>query len=213
MVQQPNLVKKVRTDYSKVKLGKTKVKVPKLNIAQKKQKIRVKKSSSQIPVSVLINILINNSVENIKREAKEKSSEQTDKSYSIIKDNKDENIGGYGTSSKNYGGIQASYADYEKIFNHVGKFRAYGMYKSFANPDGQTNAEKGFSMASAETMDKAASHIKYFRLSGREFGVGAGGYDTMSMVPMGGMDIAEWQEFKMWFLLDKVAYYLKRKTA
>ena len=33
----------------------------------------------------------------------------------------------------------------------------------------------------------------------------------MSMVPMGGMNSAEWEEFKMWFQLDKVAYYLKRK--
>ena len=68
-------------------------------------------------------------------------------------------------------------------------------------------------MASSETMDEAARHIKYLRSSSREFGVGAGGIDAMSMVPMGGMNSAEWEEFKMWFQLDKVAYYLKRKIA
>ncbi|HLC61850.1 MAG TPA: hypothetical protein VJI52_02435 [Candidatus Nanoarchaeia archaeon] len=207
------LAEKIRKDFSKVKIIKSRIKVPRLKITSKKQRAKAQKPSSQIPISTLINIFIRNSIETARKEAKEKSPAQTGKVYSIIKDNKDENIGGYGTVSKNYGGIQTSYVDYEKIFSHVGKFRAHGMYQSFANSDGQNNAEKGFSMASVETMDKAAAHIKYFRHGGREFGVGAGGYDTMSMVPMGGMDIAEWQEFKMWFLLDKVAYYLKRKTA
>ena len=207
------LMDKVKQDFLKVKVGKSRIKVPRLKITPKKQRAKAQKPSSKIPISTLINIMIKNSIENARKEAKEKSPAQIGKIYSIIKDNKDENIGGYGTASRNYGGIQASYVDYEKIFSHVGKFRAHGMYQSFANSDGQNNAEKGFTMASVETMDKAAAHIKYFRPSGREFGVGAGGIDSMSMVPMGGMDVAEWQEFKMWFLLDKVAYYLKRKTA
>src|SRR3989338_6596071 len=210
---EKTLAEKVKMDFSKIKVGKSRIKVQKLKITSKKQRAKAQKPSPQVPISTLVNIFIRNSIETAREEAKEKPPAQTVKIYSIIKDNKEENIGGYGTVSKNYGGIQASYVDYEKIFSHVGKFKAQGMYQPFANSDGQNNAEKGFSMASADTIDKAAAHIKYFRHGGREFGVGAGVYDTMSMVPMGGMDVAEWQEFKMWFLLDKVAYYLKRKTA
>ena len=208
-----NLAEKVRIDCSEINFGKAKIKVPKLGIAPKKQRIKAKKASSQIPISTLINILIKNSIENAKMESKEKPQLQKDKNYRIIKGHKDENIGGYGTVSKNYGGIQASYVDYEKIFSHVGKFKARGMYESFANSDGQISAEKEFSLASVETMDKAAVCIKYLRPSGREFGIAGSGIDVVGNVPIAGMDGAEWAEFKMWFLLDKVAYYLKRKTA
>lgn len=199
--------------FSRVKLGKSRIKVPKLKARPRRQKFVVKRQPSQIPVSVLVNMLIKKSLEDARKESEKKAANSEERTYRVIKEDKDANIGGYGATSRSYGAIQAAYTDYEKIFSHIGKFRAKGMYESLDNSTGQTSGEMGFSLASVETMDKAASHIKYFRPSGREFGIAGSGIDIVGNVPVAGMDGAEWAEFKMWFLLDKVAYYLKRKTA
>ena len=122
---EKTLAEKVKMDFYKIKVGKSRIKVPKLKITSKKQRAKAQKPSSQIPISTLINIFIRNSIETARKEAKEKSPAQTGKVYSIIKDNKDENIGGYGTVSKNYGGIQTSFVDYEKNFIPFGKIKAH----------------------------------------------------------------------------------------
>ena len=197
--------------YSKIKLKKAVVKVPKLKV--KRKKIGNSRINDKIPTSSVINILIKAAVEKEKREKKEKVVEK-EKSYKILKDEKPAGHGGYGTVAKSYGtSPRTSYVDYEKLFSYLGKFRAKGAYQSLNGSNSQNNGDKGFALISSETMDKATRHIKYLRLPGREFGVGAGGIDSISLVPMGGMDSAEWEEFKLWFQLDKVAYYLKRKMA
>ena len=119
--------------------------------------------------------------------------------------------GGYGAVSKSYGmSPHSSYVDYEKIFSYLGKFRANGAYDSFEGRDSPGNG-KTFS-ASAETRDNTVKHIKYFSAPGREFGRGEGA-DLTSLVPIAGMNSGEWEDFKLWFQLEKVAYALKRKIA
>ncbi|MBI2655487.1 hypothetical protein HYX06_03630 [Candidatus Woesearchaeota archaeon] len=210
---------KILRNSSVIKLNKSLVKVPKLTaIKRKKSNIKKtlsKKNEGDIPTSALINILIKNAVENEKNNKKEKKIiSEEGKAYALIKDENAQSIGGYGTIPKSYGiSANSSYIDYEKLFSYLGKFRAKSPYQSLNNSNPQNNGDDGFALASGEIMDKAARHIKYLRSSSREFGVGAGGIDAMSMVPMGDMSAAEWAEFKLWFQLDKVAYYLKRKIA
>lgn len=213
------LANKILRNSSVIRINKSLVKVPKLT-AGKRKKADIKKSLSKkndgnIPTSALINILIKNAVENAKKNKKEREIiSEENKAYTSIKEENAQNIGGYGTVSKSYGITpHSSYIDYGKLFSYLGKFRARSPYQSLNDSNQQNKGENGFALASSETMDKAARHIKYLRSSSREFGVGAGGIDALSMVPMGDMSAGEWAEFKLWFQLDKVAYYLKRKIA
>ena len=207
------MAERISSSISRVKIKKTSVKVPKLKV-KKEKSIKPKKEDS-FPISSIVNILIKSAIDKTKKERKEKVAVDEDKSYILKKGERELVVnGGYGTVSKGYGNApNSSYVDYGKLFSYLGKFRAKGAYQSLNGSNLQNNGNNGFALASSETMDKATRHIKYLRPSGREFGVGAGGIDSISLVPMGGMDAAEWEEFKLWFQLDKVAYYLKRKMA
>ena len=207
------LAERVMRNFSRIKIKKASIRVPKLRV--RKQNIPMPKKT-ETPISSIVRIIIKNAEEEAKKIVKEESDNESDDDTSVIspKDEKSQAIGGYGTISRNYGAApQKSYVDYDKIFSYLGKFRANGAYKPLNDSNSQNNGDKGFSLISSETMDQGTRHIKYLRPSTREFGVGAGGIDAMSMVPIGGMDSAEWEEFKLWFQLDKVAYYLKRKMA
>lgn len=208
MVQESSLVEKVRADYSKVKLGKAKIKVPRLKLNTKKQKISARKLSSQIPVSTLINFLIKNSIGAARLEAKEKLKTDADKTYRIIKVDREENFGGYGTSSKNYGSlIHAPYVDYGKLFGYLGILKARNAYDNSDSSAGPKNPDaSGFQLVSSEAIEKGARFVRYMKHPTIDL-------NTSSLVPIAGMDSGEWENFKLWKQLDPVMYLLRTTTS
>ena len=203
-----NLAEKVKGDFTIVKLSKAEVKIPKLKIRPKKEKIKPKNPSPKIPVSLLIDILIKNSVENSRKESKEKSILQSNEPYILIKDDKDENIGGYGTSSKHYSGtIHPSYINYGKLFGYLGSFNARNTYDpesplEFLN---KSQDATSLTLVDVQTMEKGKNHVRYFNSKGI--------IDKTSLVPIAGMNSAEWEQFKLFMRLDTVMYLLKISTA
>lgn len=206
------LIKKTLADvvrrFSKIKLKKANVKVPKLRVRKEDNSKTTKDNKVSIPS--IINILIKSAVENAKKERKKKIAAEEDKSYSLVKDNKEAKFNrDYDTVSKDYGNeSHASYIDYGKLFSYLGKFRAQSAYENMGNHLELSDkpAESGsFALIDKETMDKGTRHVKYF----------AGGYDlnTLSLVPVAGMSSSEWEQFKLWMKLDPVIYRLKTSTS
>ena len=203
------LMDKVERNFSKIKVGKSGIKVPRLKVNSKKQKISAKKSFPQIPISTLINIFIRNSIETARREAKEKSPAQTGKIYSIVKDDKEEHIGGYGTAPKNYGSlIRPPYVDYGKLFGYLGSFKARSAYESSGVNDALKtgSGDSGFGLIDGSTVEKGARFVRYMKHPTIDL-------NMSSLVPIMGMDSQEWEKFKLWKQLDPVMYLLKTTTS
>jgi len=197
---------KILNGFSKIRVKKASIKVPRLSI--KKNKAAKLKNDDSIPVSSIINILIKTAVEKAKRERKEKPVEN-DKEYNVLKDNKQIAHGGYGASSKGYGtSSHASYVDYGKLFSYLGKFRSQSAYENMGNHVEALNkaAESGsFVLADKETMDKGARYVRYFNSKTP--------IDKTSLVPIAGMNSAEWEQFKWFMRLDTAMYLLKISTS
>ena len=201
------LADRIKMDFSKVNLKKAAVKVPKLKV--RKRKVTSLKSDDKIPISSIIQILIKNAVQKAKNDRKEKSVEE-DKSYKILKDEKDLTFnGGYGTVSKGYGATpHTTYVDYGKLFGYLGKFKSQSPYENMAEHLGTLNkaTESGsFALVDRETMDKGARYVKYFHSKTP--------IDKTSLVPIAGMSSAEWEEFKRFMRFDTVMYLLKTSTS
>lgn len=185
------------------KIKKIKVKVPKLPV--RKTKPAKKQMGNSIPASVIINIMIKAALEKAKSEKKEKQADGY-KKYNLIKE-ENEAPGGYGTASKNYGtSTSTPYVDYGKLFSYLGKFRAKGAYESIipAQSSGISIESKSFELVGREAMDKGARYVKYMFPHGADF-LG----NLTSLVPVAGMNSAEWEQFKLWMQLDPVMYKLK----
>ena len=193
--------------YSEIKLKKTSVRVPKLKL--KKEKIAKRKIDDKIPISSIINILIKNAVEKAKKEPEKPQIEN--KKYKILEDSGPTENGGYGTIQKNYGiSPNSSYVDYEKLFSYLGKFRAKSPYEnsdSTAN-SGNSREDSAFSLIGLETIEKGSRYVKYLFPKGADF------HATLtSLVPVAGMNSAEWEQFKLWVKIDPVMYALKTTTS
>lgn len=202
------LVERVIRDFSKVRLDKATVKVPRLKAVRQKQ---AKPKAESIPISSIVSIMIKNAVEKAKRERKEKTIEEG-KSYKIVKDGKELLFnGGYGTVAKGYGSApHTSYVDYGKLFSYLGSFRAQSGFENF---DGQTSTEiinkmmeqdNKFYLVDREVIDNGVRSIKYFT-HGQVVG-------ELSAVPMGGINSADWEKFKLWKMVDYVMFNLKMST-
>lgn len=211
-MKNKTLAEKVSRSFSKVKLKKASVKVPKLKVGSGKQ--RRPKIDDEMPTSSIISILIRSAVERAKREKKEKK-QQDFKNYSAVKEERVPIVnGGYGTISKHYGASHgASYADYGKLFSYLGKFKAKGPYENRAEHLKALNKleqDRGFVLIDADTLDKGARDVKYLYHPGR--------FDmytalTSLVAPMGDMSSAEWEQFKLTMIIDKVMYSFKTRTA
>ncbi len=201
------LADKVLKDFSKVKIKKIFVKVPKLRI--KKNKVAKSKPDDKIPISAIINILIKNSIEKAKREKKEKTLAEEDESYTSLKDERHSIInGGYGAVSKGYGAFHTSYVDYGKLFSYLGKFKSQNAYENMAEHVGVINRSldsNSFTLVDRETMDKGKFYVRYVNSKIP--------IDKTSLVPIAGMNSAEWEQFKMWMRLDTTMYLLKTSTS
>lgn len=199
---------KVSSNFSKVRLRKAIVKVPRIRV--KKEKAAKSKKGDAIPVSSIIGIMIKNAVEKAKRERKGKVGSEENRIYAILKDDKELNTnGGYGTASKSYGNIpRTSYVDYEKLFSYLGKFKSQSAYENMDNPMDVLNKsiESGsFTLIDRETMEKGKTYVRYFNSKIP--------IDKSSLVPIAGMNSAEWEQFKMWMRLDTAMYLLKISTS
>ena len=128
-------------------------------------------------------------------------------------ENKEEKVhGGYG-SIKHYFGISpyTNYANYDKIWSHLGRFRSYGAYELIENENSVVmgNGESTRQMISKETMEKAAKHFKYFVM-----GEVAG--DIGFVPPVGlNIDSGEWEKYRLMSMMSiyRPLLALKRATA
>jgi len=227
---QSTLADKVAMNFSKVKQKKASVKVPKLKNTEKQNtkkpakpiplkegfgvivtKVLSNVDDDKIPTSSIVNALIKTAFEeakNTKKSANPIFSPEEDKIYTILKEDKDKNIGGYGAVSKVYGMLHTSYVDYARLFSHLGKFRAKSSYENMAEHIEVLNnaAESAsFVLADTETMEKGTDYIRYFHSKTP--------IDKTSLVPLGGMNSAEWEQFKWFMRLDTAMYLLKISTA
>lgn len=210
ILTKKTLADKVLRNFLKVKLKKAAVKVPGLKVG--KQKPAIQKREEQMPFSSIINILIKNAVEKAKKEKKEKGLVEEGKSYTVSKEEKGFNLGGYGTFSKSYGtSPHASYVDYEKLFSYLGTFRAQSAYENMAGHVGTLNkaAESGsFVLADRDSMDKIGRFEKYMKNPSMDMPIMA-----LSLVPIAGLSSGEWEEIKNLMRFDPVMYTLKSKTS
>ncbi|MBI2542105.1 hypothetical protein HYV80_05335 [Candidatus Woesearchaeota archaeon] len=196
--------------FSKVRIKKTAVKVPRLKANHKVKAQKIKGNGASI--HSVINILLKAAVEKAKKEKKEPAV-QEHKSYKLLKDEKDVN-GGYGSVSKAYGTSPgASYANYEKLFSYLGSFRAKQPYENTAEHLGAINKateSSGFNLINTDSMDKVGKYIKYFRPADPRYDFHTA---AMSLVPMFGMNSGEWEQVRLWMMLDPVMYALKMKSS
>ena len=209
-MQNTTLAERV-AGFSMVKLRKASVKVPTLRARESRPK---PKRANDIPVSSIVSILIKSAIEKTKREKKEKPFEE-EKSYKILKDGRESGInGGYGAASKNYGmSPRASYADYGKMFSHLGTFRAKQPYEDMAEHLGNLNKatdSSSFTLVDSETLQKGGWFIKYCAHPGR-FDMYTALGSLVSPIP--GLNSSEWEKFKLMMMIDKPLYALKISTS
>lgn len=204
------LTDRISRNFPEINLKKASVKAPKLKV--RSDKALKQKKEDRTTISSIVNILIKSAVEKAGREKKEKHTFEEDEGYAILKEDlkedKSMNFGGYGASSKGYGSTPgASYADYNKLFSYLGKFRAKSAYEGMDNAEktGMMPDSGKFSLVDSETMDKGVRHVRYFT-PGNELNI-------LSLVPIAGMNSGEWEQFKLWMKLDPVMYRLKTSTS
>jgi len=220
ILAQSTLADKVARNFSKVKLKKVSVKVPKLKNTEKQDTKKPAKpiflsniKDEKMPASSIVDALIKTAFEEVKNTKKTANPvfppEEEDKGYTVLKDGKDKNIGGYGTVSKVYGITpNTSYVDYARLFSHLGKFRAKSAYEDMAEHVEALNnaAESGsFVLADRETMEKGKFYVRY---TNSKIPI-----DKTSLVPIAEMNSAEWEQFKWFMRLDTALYLLKISTS
>ena len=183
------------------------------NFFTRKQKRRADRHSFQSSIS---NITISSSIKKAKQNKAEASKIEESFWNDIDEKTKDEREiienGGYGTISRDYGiSPVVRYADYTKIWGHLGRFRAYGAYEIAENGNNVSmeNEESTRQMVSKETMERAAKHFKYF-VRGEILG-------DIGFVPSFGLNIdsGEWEKYRLMSMMSiyRPLLALKRATA
>jgi len=174
--------------------------------SNKSKNNNIKNKSGYSISSLLINLKINEAISETKGELGEENFEEIIEEESEDKDQKTIN-GGYGTV-KTYSGMssQVKYADYNKIWSHIGAFRTYNMFDKDSSGDHATlNGESSRSMVSDETLNMGARQFKY---SGNH-NINNTVQDMMTItslvVPPGaGVDSVEWEKY---MLMMKMSIY------
>lgn len=160
------------------------------------------KREIQNPKFSISTILINSAVKEVKDEGKdtlkEDNLEETTEEESKDKHKVAIN-GGYGTINKHYGvSPVVKYADYNKIWGHLGSFRTYAAHEEAgsSNEIAMKNGESSREMVSTETLDKAAKHFKYF-VSGELMG-------EVGLVPPVGLNInsKDWEKYRLMTMMS-----------
>lgn len=200
-------------NFSRIELKKASVKVPELE-SGKKRSVWQKRGSNapalRMPVLSIAEILIKSAVEKAKTGINGKAKFEESAIYRVLKEEMPLATGGYGAVSKGYTAAPgASYVDYEKLFSHLGKFRAQSAYENIENSNpaaANSLTDNGFRLIDSEIMEKGAKYVKFFMPANSEIG-------SVSAVPVAGMNSSEWEQFKLWMKLDPVMYGLKTRLA
>jgi len=203
--------KKKGKTQSEKKVNKVILKLALLNKKKSsKKKTRLKKnikSKTASNIGSLARMLVNKAVEKTKTTKKEENKEDK-----IIYSTKEERQiiinGGYGTVSKVYGAAPVvKYVNYDKLFSHLGLFKAKGMYEDIESSAKTGQGESTREMVSSETMEKVAKHFKYF-VAGDVMG------DMGGVPPVGvGVNSKDWEKYR---LMSKMSIYqpiIKLKTS
>lgn len=205
-----NVVRKTKGTNKKKSLSNIILEVTskiKVNTPSGKNNRSKKKASS---ICSLTQTLINKAIEKVKETKKEKNEEN--KIIYSVKEETQANNGGYGTVSGVYGAAPvAKYANYSKLFSHLGIFKAKGMYEHLGTRESDIKqiTESTKEMVSTETMEKAAKHFKYF-VRGDVMG------DVGYIPPVGiGVNSKDWEKYR---LMSQMSIYqpiikLKSTTA
>lgn len=187
--------------------------MPGIEAREKRHVLQEKKDNAPVFRAVAASIaemLIKSAVEKAKTGIKEKAKPEESAIYRLLKEEKPLLTGGYGAVSKGYVSAPAvSYVDYEKLFSHLGKFRAQSAYENIENGNSaaaNSPTDNGFRLIDSETMEKGAKYVKFFMPANSEIG-------SVSAVPVAGMSSSEWEQFKLWMKLDPVMYGLKTRLA
>lgn len=170
-----------------------------------KKETRLKKSikgKTAPNIGSLTRLLINKAVEKAKETTKKEKNKEDKIIYSIKEDEEIITNGGYGTVSKVYGAAPAvKYVNYDKLFSHLGIFKAKGMYENLGTreTDIKQTTESSREMVSTETIEKAAKHFKYF-VTGEII-------NDLGYVPPVGIGISskDWEKYR---LMSKMSIYL-----
>jgi len=185
--------------------------------ANKKIKVfsTIVKSSPKFSISAFLAANIKEAKTDDKKSKEKKDLEEVSEDTSLKVKEKKETIvnGGYGTISKSYGSSQsAKYTDYNKLFSHLGTFKAKGMYDEFSDFISEIikgKAETTREMVSAEIMDTAAKHEKYFTVGESLTNVG--------FVPPVGANVnsKDWEKYRVMSIMSiyQPIIALKRTTA
>ncbi len=159
----------------------------------------------ELSLSAIASVLSRKAIEEQKKETAKPGIVDGNKKYATVKERRDAVSGGYGTISKSYGQARlASYADYSKLFSHIGQFRANSPY-SIAKSNGESEMiSSSQSYADSQPVDKLAFIAKYFSV-GQEMSAGA-------MVSRG-ISLEEFNLAQLSMKLDPVRYRLKSSTS
>lgn len=177
---------------------------------KKKPKKRINKKKSAASICSLTQILINKAVEKVKETPKKEKNKEDKIIYSTKEERPLITNGGYGTVSKVYGAAPvAKYINYDKLFSHLGTFKAKGMYENIEENaiESKKLAESTREMVSTETMEKAAKHFKYF-VRGEVMG------DIGYVPPVGmGINSKEWEKYRLMSMMSIYKPLIKLKSA
>lgn len=143
-------------------------------------------------ISLIVNAALKQSKSNKKKAAQEKS--ELEETTEESKSKSGEQPGGYGTI-KPYAGMSpyVQYADYGKIWKHIGTFSTNGAYgTSFERESLRSSvSESSGILVGMEVIEKAQKHFKYF-VRGDIMG------DIGYVPPFGtGIDSKDWEKYRM----------------
>jgi hypothetical protein len=211
MKAEEQLSEKVKRSFESIKLDKALVNVPSIEAKQPKIKKQSKPAQAQVSSQTSLSIHQILSLMFGKKDEEEKPRIKTEEGplISETRERTEAPLGGYGTASKSYGASpESSYSDYSKLFSYLGKFKAFSSaYSQSSGEDFSHTPEKAFQLADIVTIETGARFVKYFSRGSDMNTI------MLSVVPIAGMDSAEWAQFKLWAQLDPVMYRLKTTTS
>lgn len=203
--------KKKGKTQSEKKVNKVILKLALLNKKKSsKKETRLKKNikgKTAANIGSLTRLLINKAVEKTKKTTKKDKSKEDQIIYSTKEERQIIINGGYGTVSKVYGAAPVvKYVNYDKLFSHLGLFKAKGMYEDIESSANTGQGESTREMVSTETADKAAKHFKYF-VRGDVMG-------DVGYVPPTGANInsKEWEKYRMMSMMSIYRPIIKLKS-
>ncbi len=199
------LVELILRNFSEANAHKAKKRIKKQFSKRVNKRISGQKSS----IATIIQNIVANSITSDEDTSDGKKEKLEIAAEEKLEDKEEKPVhGGYGTI-KPYAGISpyVKYADYSKIWGHLGTFRTYKMFEHLDNVNNAVsiNGESSREMISERTMDMAARNFKFF--GNMNINNTAQDYYTItSLVPPVGanIDSKDWEKY---VLMMKMSIY------